>query len=162
MGQILIISIGLLRGDGLMENICRDRKSVAKRCAVVTASMFLSLLIVCCLAVTDVHAALIYWEGDDIMNPSQWDNANNWNLGDIPYINDIGVLDSYVAGQPVVSSDSAIGELRVNSDSAGTLTLSVDNGALTVTIEGGLSGTISVYPGGKIEIENSGSMLVCQ
>ncbi|MFD2162148.1 T9SS type A sorting domain-containing protein [Paradesertivirga mongoliensis] len=77
---------------------------------------------------TFVFARTTIWLGNALLNPANWNNAENWSGGYVPGTTDIAYLgtQSFLT-QPVVSANASIGAIHLGT--AQSVTLTVDSAA---------------------------------
>lgn len=73
---------------------------------------------------TFVFARTTIWLGNALLNPANWNNAENWSGGYVPGTTDIAYLgtQSFLT-QPVVSSNASIGAIHLGTSQSVTLTV---------------------------------------
>ncbi|HLF18138.1 MAG TPA: Ig-like domain-containing protein [Candidatus Omnitrophota bacterium] len=94
--------------------------------------------------------ATITWQGDSLIDPTDWDDPTNWDVGIVPGPDDTAVIP-VTANDPILNSTVNIEELIVNSGATVTLdgndftidgTLSLDG---TITLIGNEAVTIGIH-----------------
>ncbi|MDD5599297.1 MAG: hypothetical protein PHV82_15225 [Victivallaceae bacterium] len=135
-----------------MLEIIRKNNEYIVRILLIILTVFVSYHV-------NIQAADRSWEGDDANYPTKWEQAGNWSGNLVPNDEDTVIIASYVTGQPVMYEANEAGELRINSDETGTVTLDLNGQELKVTAAGGLSGNTHIYSGAIVNLTNSTSVL---